>query len=268
MKTEELAKHIRLSVLDMCNRAGSSHIGSAFSIADIVAVLYGGVMRADAENPESDDRDRFVLSKGHAGAAVYAALAEVGYFDKKLLESYCKNGSILSGHISHKAVPGVEVSTGSLGHGAPVAAGMAWAAKSYGKQHHVYTIIGDGECNEGSIWEMVLFANHFKLSNLTVIIDCNRLQSLGLCEDTLENKDLAEKWALFGWSVTQADGHDHDDLRRAFSHKSNTKPNCIVAHTTKGKGVSFMENNVLWHYRDPQGEVYAAAKKELEAYSL
>jgi transketolase len=136
------------------------------------------------------------------------------------------------------------------------------------KSHHVYSIIGDGECNEGSIWEMMLFANHFKLSNFTVIIDCNRFQALGLCEDTLENNNLAEKWKLFGWSVSETDGHDHIALKNAFLNKSSKKPNCIIANTVKGKGVSFMENNILWHYRDPQGEAYEQAKKELEACLL
>lgn len=264
MTSRELAWKIRRDAIEMTHVSNGSHIGSVLSIADIVAVLYAEVMNVDKNNPKSEDRDRFILSKGHAGAAVYAALAETGFFQVEDLVTHYANGSKLSGHVSHKGVPGVELSTGSLGHGVCVATGMAMAAKIDKKKHRVYSIIGDGECDEGSVWETALFANHFKLSNLTVIVDHNKIQSLDRCENTIDLINLADKWKAFGWHVIEVDGHSHDELMQAFEAKSLEKPICIVAHTIKGKGVSFMENTVLWHYRAPQGEFYINAVKELE----
>ena len=264
MTSAEMARKIRRHAVRMTHRSQSSHIGAALSIADIVAVLYSGVMNVFPNKPLDGKRDRFVLSKGHAGVAVYAALAEKGFFPVEDLTGHCANGSLLSGHISH-LVPGVELSTGSLGHGISVACGMALAAKQDGKQHRVYVLIGDGECNEGTVWEAALFGNHFRLCNFTVIVDHNKLQSLGRCEDTIELLDLGAKWRAFGWDVREVDGHCHDELNTALACRGMDRPCCVVAHTTKGKGISFMENSVLWHYRPPQGAEYENALAELEA---
>lgn len=207
------------------------------------------------------------MSKGHAGAAVYAALAECGFFDTAELKTHYADGSRLSGHVSHH-LPGVEFSTGSLGHGLSVAAGMALAAKQDGKLHRVFAVLGDGECDEGSVWEAALFANHYRLENLTAIVDHNHMQSLDTCEKTLELEDLGAKWRAFGWNVIELDGHDHDALQTALrdTHNSAHKPTAVIANTVKGKGVSFMENDVLWHYRFPHdGWEYDCAVSELYA---
>ncbi|MCL6590491.1 MAG: transketolase [Firmicutes bacterium] len=266
MSTQELALKIRRHVLEMTHTAKSSHIGAAFSVADIVAVLYGQVLRKRPETPKWPERDRFILSKGHAGAAVYAALAESGYFPAAELANYYANGSILSGHISHY-VAGVELSTGSLGHGLSVAAGMALAAKKDSKSHRVFVLMGDGECDEGSNWEAALFAAHHGLSNLIIVIDYNKIQSLAPVEETIRLEPFADKWRSFGFEVQEVDGHDHGALVTALDIKafSGARPYCVIAHTIKGKGVSFMENQVLWHYRSPQGEEYEKALQELGA---
>lgn len=264
MDTKELAKRIRIHAVKMTHASHASHIASILSVADIIAVLYGGVMQIFPQDPNNDLRDRFILSKGHAGAAVYAALAEVGYFSVNELNHYCENGSNFSGHVSHKGVPGVELSTGALGHGACVACGMAFSAKLDEKDHHIYTVVGDGECEEGSIWEMALFASHHSLYNFTVIVDQNNFQALGTCQEVLGLTNLSEKWRNFGFLVVEIDGHNHHLLKEALQYRSPNQPVCVIAHTTKGKGVSFMENNLLWHYRDPQGEFYERAIHELE----
>ncbi len=262
--TRELAKKIRKHAINMTSVGGSSHIGSILSIADILSVLYGSVMDYKANEPKWQNRDRFILSKGHAGAGVYAALAESGFMSVDKLKTHYQDGSDLSGHVSHKGVPGVEFSTGSLGHGLPVAVGMALAAKINKENHSVYVLMSDGECDEGSNWEAALFAPHHKLDNLVVIIDRNRLQSIHSTEDTLGLEPFVDKWQAFGWHVADIDGHDHEKLINACNSKVSGKPLCIVANTTKGKGVSFMENKVLWHYRSPQGEELKAALNELE----
>lgn len=263
MKTEELARRIRIHAIEMTHASGASHVASVLSIADIVAVLYGEIMNVFPDDPDNDFRDRLVLSKGHAGAALYAALAETGFFPIDELEQYCKNGGYLSGHISHAGVPGVEWSTGSLGHGAGVACGMAIAAKMDRKQHHIFTIIGDGENQEGSVWEMASLASYMELNNFTVVVDSNKYQALGRCDDIVGPDNLRGKWEAFGFQVHECDGNNHKDLFCTFQIRSNRKPVCIIAHTIKGKGVSFMENNLLWHYRDPQGKWYEKAMAEL-----
>lgn len=263
-RSEKLAWKIRRHVVEMTHLGNSSHIGSALSITDIVAVLYSEVLHYDITNPKWSERDRFVLSKGHAGTAVYAALAESGFFDIDILNTHYQNGSCLSGHVSHKGVPGVEMSTGSLGHGICVSEGMALAGKMDRKKYRVFTIIGDGECDEGSVWEAALFGNQFKLDNFTVIIDHNKLQSMDTCEHTMDLLDLGAKWQAFGWNVKTADGHNHQQLIDVLTHPVAGMPNLIIANTIKGKGISFMENQVLWHYRAPQGEDYIKAVKELE----
>ena len=264
-----LAWLIRRHGLEMTHLSRGSHIGAIFSVAEIMAVLYTGVMNVNPAEPAMPDRDRLILSKGHAGAAVYAALAERGFFPVEELKTHYANGSRLSGHVSHKGVPGVEFSTGSLGHGLAVGAGMALGAKMDKAPWRTYVILGDGECDEGSVWEAALQAHQYGLDNLIAVVDHNRMQSLDFCEKTIALEPFADKWRDFGWQVQVVDGHDVTALQEAFARaKSNLgggKPSVIIAETTKGKGVSFMENDILWHYRTPQGEEYDAAVKELEA---
>jgi transketolase len=265
MDTAALAQRIRCHVLEMVSRGKSSHVGSVFSMADVIAVLYGAVLRVDPASPRSSGRDRFILSKGHAGAGVYACLAECGFFPREKLLTHYGDGSDLSGHVSHKGIPGVELSTGSLGHGLSVAAGMALGAKLDGADYRVVTLLSDGECDEGSIWEAVLFAPHHRLDNLLAVVDYNRIQSLGPTTETMDLEPFADKWRAFGWSVREVDGHDHAALHDVFRRlpAEPGRPTCVLAHTTKGKGVSFMENQVLWHYRTPAGAEYDAALREL-----
>jgi transketolase len=266
MNSKQLVKKIRIKALNMVNRGGGAHIGSILSVSDIIAVLYCGCLNLKIGDPNWPERDRFILSKGHAGAAIYIALAEIGVIDKSKLESYYLDGSDLSGHVSHKGVPGVELSTGALGHGLSVGSGMALGAKLDGNTHKVFVVMSDGECDEGSNWEAILFASHKKLDNLVAIIDYNKIQSLASVSETLELEPFREKWESFGWSVREVDGHDHDQLKKAVRDLpfEPSKPCCIIAHTTKGKGVSFMENSVLWHYRVPVGVEFQNALKELE----
>jgi len=250
----------------MTSVGGSSHVGAAFSIADILAVLYGQVMRHDAKQPLWAGRDRFILSKGHAGAAVYATLAEMGYFPKEQLKQHYQDGSIFSGHVSHKGVAGVEFSTGSLGHGLGVGAGMAKALKLAAANSRVFVLLSDGECDEGSIWEAALFAQHHSLENLIAIVDYNKIQSLAPVAETLALEPFTRKWESFNWAVKEADGHNHGQLASVLGNLPAVggKPTVIIAHTVKGKGVSFMENTVLWHYRTARGEEFDRALAELE----
>lgn len=261
--SKRLAEFIRVSAIKMTNKGKSSHVASILSMADILGVLYSGFLNIDSKNPNKVDRDIFILSKGHAGAGVYAALAWNGFFSKKLLDTHYQNGSILSGHVSHKNIPGVEFSTGSLGHGLPVAIGFALAKKAHNVK--VFCLLGDGECNEGTTWESALIANHHNLSNLTIIIDCNKYQSLKTTVETLNPEPFASKWKSFGWEVEEIDGHNLEEISNALG-KSNDKPKCIIANTIKGKGVDFMENNILWHYRSPQNEEFDLAIKKLKEY--
>ena len=266
MKSEQLAWLIRRHGVEMTHLSRGSHIGAIFSAADIMGVLFTDVLKYKAEEPDREDRDRFILSKGHAGAAMYAVLAECGFFPVEELKTHYQNGSRLSGHVSH-FVPGIDFSTGSLGHGLSVAAGRALAAKQDKKPWRSFALLGDGECNEGSVWEAAEFANHFRLDNLIAVIDYNHMQSLDFCNNTLE-VDMARRWAGFGWHVIEVNGHDHDALREAFNNidSPERKPTVIIAHTVKGKGVSFMENDVLWHYRFPHdGWEYNCAVNELHA---
>jgi transketolase len=265
MSSERLARALRRHVVMMCSSGGSAHVGSCLSMADIVAVLFTQVLRLDPAQPRWPGRDRFILSKGHAGACIYAALAERGFFPREQLALHYQNGSHLSGHVSHKGVPGVEISTGSLGHGLGIGAGMALGLRGMGGGQRVIVLMGDGECDEGSNWEAILFAAHHRLGNLCAIVDYNKLQSLGPVAQTLALEPLEEKWRAFGWAVRRIDGHDHDALAAAFSPDEEGRPLCILADTVKGKGVSFMEGQVLWHYRVPRGEELAAALAELDA---
>lgn len=269
MNSEELAWKIRRHGIEMTHLSGGSHIGAILSVADIIAVLYSGVMNIDPKNPKKMDRDRFILSKGHAGASIYAALAENGFFEVEELKTHYQNGSRLSGHVSHH-LPGVDFSTGSLGHGLSAGVGMAYVAKKDGKSHKVYVVLGDGECDEGSVWEAALFANHFRLNNLVAIVDHNHMQSMDFQENTLEIENFGEKWKAFGWNVIEVDGNSHEELNVAFeqaeklSKEEAHKPTVIIANTIKGCGVSFMQNDILWHYRFPhEGWEYDCAVAEL-----
>jgi transketolase len=248
----------------MTSVGGSSHIGSCLSIADIMAVLYGSVLRIDPARHKHPGRDRFILSKGHAGAMVYATLAECGFMPVSKLATHYQDGSDLSGHVSHKGIPGVELSTGSLGHGLGVGTGMALAAARAKLEHRVVVLLSDGECGEGSNWEAIMFAAHHRLNNLCAIIDYNKLQSLALVADTVALEPFADKWASFGWEVRRCDGHDHAALEEALLPAKGDRPVVVIADTVKGKGVSFMENQVLWHYRTARDAEFAAALFELE----
>ncbi len=262
-----LARKIRVQAAHMIHRAKSSHLGSAYSIADLLAVLYGRILRIDPKHPDAPDRDRFILSKGHACAALYAALAERAFFPKEWLADFYQDGAQLAGHATHVGVPGVEVSTGSLGHGLPIACGMALAGKRGGHGYRVFTLLSDGECDEGSTWEAALFAGHHRMDNLIAIVDYNKIQSLGTVKEVLDLEPFADKWRAFAWGVKEIDGHDHAQIEETLARvpEDPGKPTCVLAHTVKGKGVSFMENKLLWHYRAPDREEMASILAELGA---
>ena len=265
MNTVQLAVGIRSSALQMVHRAKASHIASALSISDIVAVLYGQILRVNSAAPDAAERDRFILSKGHACVAVYAALGECGFVSPQDLLTYGQDHSVFMNHISHK-VPGVEFSTGSLGHGLPFGVGKALAAKRRDWAWRTFVLLSDGELDEGSNWEALMFAAHHGLDNLVAIIDYNKLQSLTTVDKTLRIEPLADKLRAFGWSVREVDGHDHAALSTSLGAApwDTGKPSVLIAHTTKGKGVSFMENLVEWHYRTPSTEQLAQALNELQ----
>jgi len=261
---KEFSKKIRLETLKMVYQSGSSHISSAFSYIDILAVLYNQILNININNPEDPIRDRFILSKGHACSSLYACLAIKGFFPIDKLSSYGQNNEILMNHVSHK-VPGVEFSTGSLGHGLPFGVGIAKALKlKYIKPPKTFVLIGDGELAEGSNFEALLFGAHHKLDNLILILDYNNLQSLTTVEKTLNLKPLDEKFKAFGWNSFEIDGHDHSILNKTLTNiPLNHKPSVIIARTIKGKGVSFMENKVKWHYKSPTKEEYIKALNEI-----
>lgn len=251
----------------MVHRANASHIGSCLSIVDILTVLYGSILNVDPTRPDWPGRDRFILSKGHATAALYAILAEKGFFPVKWLETYCKDGSKLGGHITHHDVPGVEVSTGSLGHGLPIGCGMALAGKRDAKPYRVFVLLSDGECDEGSTWEAALFAPQHQLDNLIAIVDYNKIQSFGWVKEVLDLDPFIDKWRAFRWVAREIDGHDYAQIEEVLKSVpfEGGKPSLIVAHTIKGKGVSFMENQLSWHYKSPDAEELSKALAELEA---
>lgn len=260
-----LSVRIRRHSIKMTNKAKSSHVGSCLSMVELLVVLYGKILHFDPQNPHWSERDRFILSKGHGCAALYAVLAERGFFPLDWLDTFYQNGSCLAGHATHTEVPGVEVSTGSLGHGLSIAAGMALAAKRDGKTYRVFVMLSDGECDEGSTWEPTLFAPQHKLDNLIAIVDYNKIQSLGTVKEVMDLDPFADKWRAFGWAVREINGHDLDEIEatlRAIPFEVG-RPSCVIAHTVKGKGVTFMENKLLWHYRSPQGEEFESALAEL-----
>ena len=267
-RCKALAKRIRQHVVRMTHRAKSSHVGTSLSMADLLAVLYGEILRVKPDQPDWPDRDRFILSKGHGAAGAYAALAERGFFPlQQALETYYQNGSALAGHITHTGVPGVDASTGSLGHGLSIACGMALVGKRDGRPYRAFALLSDGECDEGSTWEAVLFAPHHHLDNLVAIVDYNKIQSLGRVSEVLDLEPLGEKWRSFGWAVREIDGHDVEQIHRALLAVpfEPGRPSCIIAHTVKGKGVSFMEDKLAWHYQPPNDQELEQALAELEA---
>lgn len=250
-----VAGELRKKIYQIAHSAGGGHMGASFSMADIISVLYfGGILRYDASDPEWEDRDRFVLSKGHASYALYAALAMAGYFPEEELRHVGQAGSRFGGHPKMHEIPGVEASTGALGHGLSFAIGIAYANKADGRDSHVYVVLGDGECQEGSIWEGALSAPTLGLDNLTAIVDHNKLQAMDKLENIVHMQPFAEKWKAFGWNVTEIDGHDYIQIKEALTAKQTGRPTLIVANTIKGKGVSFMENVPIWHYRMPNEE--------------
>ncbi len=261
---KDKAKKIRLLVLDMIYRGKTSHIGTAFSCTDILTALYfGNVMNIKPESPSWLERDRFILSKGHGCTAFYAALALKGYFRLETLDQFIKDGSNLSCHATLGILPGIEATGGSGGHGLSIGAGMALAAKLDKKSHQILVLTGDGECQEGSIWEAAMFAGQHQLNNLTLVVDNNRLQILGKTREIVNPEPLSDKLRAFNWQAVSVDGHNFGELLEAFNQKTD-KPKAIIANTVKGKGVSFMEDNHLWHSSCPNEKEYQQAKEELE----
>jgi transketolase len=255
---------LRRDIVDMIFRAGSGHPGGSLSEIDILVSLYFGVLRYDASQPDWPDRDRFILSKGHASPGFYATLARAGYFDRNELSSYRKTDGLLQGH-AHPMTPGVEMNSGSLGMGLSFALGHALAARLDGKDYRVFALLGDGECQEGEIWEAAMAAAHHKARNLTAIVDRNRIQNDRFTDDVMTLEPLAQKWRAFGWRVFEASGHDMPVLLETLdkARRRRTKPTAIIAQTVKGKGVSFMENNPSFHGRAPNKEEFDKAMEEL-----
>lgn len=263
MNSVELAMSARRDVLKMTHFAKASHVGSCFSVMDIIAVLYSGRFNLTLDSISDTERDLFILSKGHSAAALYAVLANLNYFPRVWLDEYCQDGARLGGHVSAHGIPGIELSTGSLGHGLPYGTGLALSRKLAKLSGRIFVVMSDGECDEGTTWESALFASHHNLSNLTVIIDRNMLQSLTTTEETLALEPLGEKWISFGWNVLFVDGHNHNELESALMATS-TKPTCVIAQTIKGYPISFMENQVPWHYKSPNLEELNEALAILE----
>ena len=271
IELQEIANKLRQLQIQMLYDIGleyKGHPGPALSITDIITVLYFKIMDIKPENPSWPDRDRFILSKGHACPALYAALAEKRYFDKKHLSTFRHAGSILQGHPDMKKTPGVDMTTGSLGHGLGAGVGIALAARIDEKDYHTYVLVGDGEMQEGLIWESIMSAGHYRLNNLTLIIDRNRWQSCSAVDCTIDIEPLVEKLVSFGWRVKEVNGHDYEGLIGALSSKHGTKPTAVIAATIKGKGVSFMEEDNSWHQRPITDEEYEKAMAELKAGDL
>ena len=257
----DLAFQARQAILKMTSKAKASHVGSALSVIDVLADLYSGIADINPQKINESDRDIVILSKGHAASAIYSVLALKGFFRLDWLEKYCGNGAPLGGHVTSKGVPGVELSTGSLGHGLPYGLGIALSRKRSSAPGRVFVVMSDGECDEGTTWESALLAHHHGLDNLTVIVDRNGIQSLKETEETLKLEPFADKWRAFGWDVHEIDGHDYQELTKRLMKQS--QPTVVIAQTTKGKGVSFMENSVLWHYRPPNEEELSKALSEV-----
>ena len=259
-----LAAQFRARVVAMSHAAKAAHLASALSCMDIVALLYHSVLRVDPRRPNWEDRDRFILSKGHAAAALYVALAHEGFIDEAALSTYGQVGSLLEEHPTPK-LPGVEAATGSLGHGLPHGCGMALAARIKQQSHRAFVLMSDGECNEGSVWEACMFAAAQRLGNLCAFVDFNKWQATGRSREVLALDPLVDKFKSFGWDVREIDGHDHAQIAQAVQHVSirEQKPTMVVAHTVKGRGVSFMEDDNNWHYRIPTAAEVDQAAAEL-----
>lgn len=264
--TKELSTAIRRETIKMIYQSKSSHIGGCFSIVDILAVLYDGILRKNPNDSDWKLRDRFLLSKGHACAALYSTLAIKGYYDIQDLDKYCKDGSLFLAHASHK-IPGVELSTGSLGHALPYGCGLAVAAKRKGESWRVFVLLSDGELDEGSNWEAMLFAPQHQLDNLIVIVDYNKIQSFGDVKDVIDLHPLKNKLEAFNWSVVEIDGHNIEQIKQSLSILPNVikKPTVIIANTVKGKGVDFMEQKLLWHYKSPSESEYHMALEQINS---
>ncbi len=263
---EEIAKNIRINIIEMLCLSGSGHPGGSLSMSDIFSYLYfSGKLKLDASQPDMKDRDRIVLSKGHACPVLYSTLAEKGYFGKSHLKTLRKFGSILQGHPDMNKTPGVDITSGSLGQGLSCAVGMALGARLDGLDCSIFAIVGDGECDEGQIWEAAMAASHYKLGNLVAILDKNGLQIDGYTKDVMNSEPMAEKWKALGWKVIEIDGHDFDEIDNAISTalSINDRPVCIIANTVKGKGVSYMEDQCEWHGRAPSDEEMEKAVCEL-----
>lgn len=266
LSSKEISKKIRIRCLELCHRHKASHLGGAFSVADIISVLYFRYLKVNPQDCTDENRDRLFYSKGHACTALYSALELKGFFSG-LMENYTANGSAITSHVSHK-VPGIELSTGSLGHALPVSIGVALAGKVKENKWKVVTIVSDGELNEGSNWESILFAPQKKLNNLTLIVDYNKIQSFGATKDVIDLDPLAKKFEAFGWNVREIDGHNHDEIENAlmdFDKDVIERPRVIIANTIKGKGVSFMEGKLAWHYKSPNSDELAQGIREITA---
>lgn len=261
----EKARQLKQTIFTVICRGGGGHIPASFSVAEILTVLYHRILNVNPQNPKDPDRDRFILSKGHAAVALYAVLAQKGFIEESLLATYGHSGTVLGGHPDMYKVPGVEASTGALGHGFPFGVGMALAGKMDGRRYRTFVLLGDGECQEGTIWEAALFAPQQKLDNLVAIVDYNKLQALDRLENIVSLEPLADKWRSFGWAVREVDGHDIGQLAETFASVPfvKDKPSMVIAHTIKGKGISFMENVPIWHYRMPNEEEMKTACAEL-----
>lgn len=265
MELKEIAQNIRVNIINMLEKSQSGHPGGSLSAVEILTALYFKEMNIDPKNPKSKDRDRFVLSKGHATPVLYGTLAERGFFPKEELEKFRKIDSMLQGHPDMKGIPGVDMTTGSLGQGFAAANGMALAGKLDKKDYRVYALIGDGESQEGMIWEAAMLASHYKLDNITVFLDYNGLQIDGKNKDIMNINPIDEKFQSFGWNVLTIDGHSFDEILNAIEEAKNTKgkPTMIIANTIKGKGVSFMENQVGWHGKAPSTDEAKIAIEEI-----
>ena len=264
-KYEEIAKRIRREVLEIIYRTKSPHIGCSLSMVDILVVLYFRTLSVKPENPDDPNRDRFILSKGHGCPALYVTLFQRGFIDKNIIAGFAKDGGTLETHPTRNIPWGIEVSSGSVGHGLSIGAGMALAAKYDQKSYRVFVLLGDGELDEGSNWEAIMFASHHKLDNLVAIIDRNQLQIMGSTSEVLNLEPLGEKWRSFGWETREVDGHNLGELIETFQSipLQKGRPSCIIANTIKGKGVSFMENELRWHDKYPNDEEYKKALEEL-----
>lgn len=264
--SQELAKLIRLRSLELCTQKNTSHIGGAFSVADIIAVLYHDILNFDPRNPRDPNRDRLFFSKGHACVTLYSVLEILGFFPSiDLLKEFTRNGTYFTSHINHH-IPGIELSTGSLGHALGIGCGVSLAAKIQGRPFTIFTIVSDGELDEGSNWEAILFAPQHKLDNMVVIVDYNKIQSFGSTNEVLSLDPLKDKFISFNWKVAEIDGHSHMQIQEILTEFKNDRmssPKVIIAHTIKGKGVDFMENQLKWHYKAPNSSEYEIAKKQI-----